>query len=199
MESGHGNKQDRLQEQAIAALLAEPTVEKAAKKARVAYRTLKEWLRQPEFQAAYQEARRGVLEQAVSQLLAGCTDAVCALRRNLTCGQPAPENRAAVAILEHAMKGLEALGLDQEVAELRRRLGAVEGQVDVFARIEQFAEALRHLREREPTAGGGDGEPNGGGGRGLPAGAVPRISLGELLAEAPADGAAGAVPVPDLP
>jgi hypothetical protein len=55
---GHGEKRSRRGEAAIAALLTEPTIEAAAAKARISVRTLKYWLRQPRFQAAYRQARR---------------------------------------------------------------------------------------------------------------------------------------------
>ena len=40
---GHGDKLSRKQEQAIAALLAEPTIEAAAPKADIGLTTLKNW------------------------------------------------------------------------------------------------------------------------------------------------------------
>jgi hypothetical protein len=91
------------------ALLAEPTVEAAAAKVGVAYSTLKEWLRDPEFQADYAAARRELLERGVARLLATVGKAVEALERNLTCGTPAAEIRAALAVLTHAMRGTEML------------------------------------------------------------------------------------------
>jgi hypothetical protein len=85
------------------------------------------------------------------------------------------------------LRGLEP----GEGEELKRRLQKVEGQADVFSRVAEFAEALRHLR--------GDGHANGTGhadGGGVPPGAVPGQRLRELLDAPAADGAAGAVPVP---
>jgi hypothetical protein len=90
---------------------------------------------------------------------------------------------------------LRTMGPDAEVEELKRRLAAVEGQVDVFARVEQFADALRRLRG---DGGAGDGGATDGGKAGVPGGVVPRVRLGELLAAPGADGPAGGVPVPDV-
>src|SRR5271163_1806791 len=99
--AGHGEKLTRKQEQAIAALLAEPTIDAAAEKAGVGLTTLKNWLKLPAFLAAYRGARRQVVEGALGQLQQATGEAVDALKRNLKSGQPGNEIRAAVAILDH--------------------------------------------------------------------------------------------------
>lgn len=53
---GHGSKLDTKQEEAIAALLTERTVENAAKRIDVAPKTLQAWMRLPEFDRAYRRA-----------------------------------------------------------------------------------------------------------------------------------------------
>jgi hypothetical protein len=73
----------------------------------------------------------------------------------------------------------------------------VTGHVDLFTRVEQYVPILRQLREAGDAGRDGTG-PAAGGGR-LPAGAVPGERLRELLAAAPADAEAGAVPGPDVP
>jgi hypothetical protein len=120
--SGHGDKLSRKQETAIAALLTEPTVETAAAKAGVSYRALKSWLTLPRFRQAYAAARQEVLERTMSQLLAASGRAVEALEANLDAYKAADKTRAAVAILTHAVKGMEMLDLAERIAELERRL-----------------------------------------------------------------------------
>lgn len=56
---GHGEKLSRKQEAAVAALLTESTLCRAAERARVGEVTLWRWLKEPGFKAAYREARRG--------------------------------------------------------------------------------------------------------------------------------------------
>jgi hypothetical protein len=126
MSRGHGDKLTAKQELAIAALLSEATVEQAATKAGIGYRTLKDWLRRPDFSAAYGAARRDVLRQAVKLLGQLTQSAVLALGKNLKCGKPGVENRAAELILQHAFKGEELLELAREVEQLRQRLEEVE-------------------------------------------------------------------------
>ena len=81
--AGHGEKLERKQEQAIAALLTEATIEDAARKARVSYSGLKGWMQLPEFQSAYRAARAGVLERVVARLVRACDGAVARLEENL--------------------------------------------------------------------------------------------------------------------
>jgi hypothetical protein len=149
---GHGEKLTRKQEAAIAALLTEPTVEAAAASAGVAHGTLKNWLRQRSFQAAYAEARQQVLERAVARLLALLTKAADTLERNLACGKPSAENRAAGLIYAQALKGVETLDLVRRIAELESRLAEQEAGDD------------SDPDEEVGTAGGGDLPAAGGGG-----------------------------------
>jgi hypothetical protein len=113
-----GNKISRKQEAAIAALLSQPTLEAAATAAGVSLRTLKGWLHLPEFAAEYAAARRLVLEGSVARLLAATGRAVETLERNLDADRPGDQIRAAVAILEHAHKGVEVLDLEARIATL---------------------------------------------------------------------------------
>jgi hypothetical protein len=122
--NGHGAKFGRKADVAVACLLAEPTIEAAAQRAGVSEVTLRRWLREPGFRALYQAARAGVLERVVGTLLAACTEAVETLRRNLSCGKPSVETRAAEVILVQATKGIETLDLAQRIAELELRAEA---------------------------------------------------------------------------
>jgi transposase-like protein len=58
MKKGHGNKFGRKKEAVIAALLSGKNQVEAARIAGVDPSTLKRWLRLPEFQAEYLQARR---------------------------------------------------------------------------------------------------------------------------------------------
>jgi hypothetical protein len=158
--AGHGEKFERKLELAVAALLSEPTVEAAAAKVGVGYATLKSWLKDPEFAAAYAEARREVLERSVARLLALTDKAVKALERNLDCGKPSGENRAAALVFEHAYRGVEVLDLARQLAELRAemlgRLSHVHGDPGAGA-----GEAAG--RPSGQDGGGGDADTPGPG------------------------------------
>jgi hypothetical protein len=97
-------------------------LEAAAKKANVAYRTLKKWLQLPEFQKAYRTARRRVVEYAIGRLQQATGKAIDTLKRNLTCGHAGSEIRAALGILEHSVKAVELTDLVERVEEIERLL-----------------------------------------------------------------------------
>ena len=109
----------RRQEQAIAALLAQPTIAEAAKSIGVGESTLRRWLGEPAFREAYRTARRQAVEVAIGTLQQAGAEAVTTLRRNMSeTTPPAVQVRAAVAILEHAARGVELLDLAERVAAL---------------------------------------------------------------------------------
>jgi hypothetical protein len=122
MPSGHGEKITRRMELAVAALLTEPTVEAAARQAKVSHHTLKNWLRRPDFQATFRAAKRAIVEDAVARLQQTALRAVQSLTRNLDCTQPAVEVSAAKAVLEYTFKGVEFLNLLQEIEVLKRQI-----------------------------------------------------------------------------
>src|SRR4051812_4914883 len=121
--AGHGSKRPRREEAAISALLACPTLDTAAQQAGISESTLRGWLRDPAFQARYREARRQVVEQAVSALQQAAGQAVETLRRSLTCGVPSAEIVAAKAILDQTFRGMEVLDLAGRIEQLEARLG----------------------------------------------------------------------------
>jgi len=116
--SGHGEKLTRKQEQAIACLLAEPTVTAAANRCGVGEATLRRWLRDPQFQSAYRAARRSVLDVAIASLHQAGTDAVAALRRAVNSGQPGVEVRAAGIILDHVLGTLDRMDVEERLQRL---------------------------------------------------------------------------------
>ncbi len=111
--------------EAIAALLTCPTVEEAARTVGVSDRTIREWMKLPDFMAAYRQARREVVEAAIGRLQQATNDAVTTLTRNLTCGKPASEIRAGLGILDRAINAVQVLDLADQLAELQRQIEEV--------------------------------------------------------------------------
>ncbi len=124
---GNGEKSSRKQQQAISALLTHSTIKAAAKATGIANITMWRWLQLPQFQAEYRAARRQVVELAITRLQHATGTAVAALTKNLTCGQPSVEVRAALGILDQAIKAVEIL-------ELEGRLTAMEERIDEINR-----------------------------------------------------------------
>ena len=114
---------ERKQDRAIIALLTEPTVEAAARSADIAPATIWRWAQQPEFKSRLRDARRAVVEGAVGRLQQAATEAVDALQRNLTCGTPSVEVKAATVILDQAIKAIELFDVVERVEHLEARLG----------------------------------------------------------------------------
>ena len=123
---GHGDKLSRTQEKAIASLLSTRTIGEAAKVCGINDATMWRWLQLPDFQAAYRAARRQVVERAITELQAATGEAVETLKRNLSCGKPEAENRAAQIILEQAVKGVELIDLQERVERLENLLAEQE-------------------------------------------------------------------------
>ena len=102
-------KLGRKQEALIASLLTEPTHAAAAAQAGVSEATVQRWLHLPGFQAAYRQARRQLVEAAVGRIQAATGQAVDTLLAVAKGGaKDADRVRAAVALLDHALRGLTA-------------------------------------------------------------------------------------------
>jgi hypothetical protein len=106
--AGDGSRLTRKQEATIAALLNSRTVKAAAEKAGVAERTLRNWLQIPGFAAAYRSARRQLVEQAIGRIQGATGQAVNTLLTVAKSGaRDGDRVRAAIALLDHAFRGME--------------------------------------------------------------------------------------------
>jgi hypothetical protein len=122
---GHGTKFGRKKEEAIAALLTARNIEEAAKSVGIAPNTLLNWMKVPEFQAAYREARRTAYSQAVAKLQQGATAAATTLLKVMV-DQSTPASvkvRAAECVMTHSAKAIEIEDIEARVSELERAAG----------------------------------------------------------------------------
>src|SRR2546422_356990 len=119
---GHGAKFGHKKEQAIAALLSHRNVEEAARAIRISANTLQRWIKEPEFDAAYREARRTAFWQSLARLQDGAGAAVTTLLKiMLDTNAPAGTRlRAAEVVLERGGQALEMEDIEARVAELER-------------------------------------------------------------------------------
>lgn len=129
--AGNGRVSEGLttrQQKALAALLEEPTLTKAAKAAGVGERTLFTWLNEPTFSAAYREARGQLLENTLTALQSASGKAVETLRAVLSdqMAKPGEKVSAARAILEFSLKAREVLEVEERLHALEERLRAQE-------------------------------------------------------------------------
>jgi len=129
--SGHDAKYVRRKEDAIAALLTKRSVDEAAVVVDIGPQTLYRWMKYPDFQDAWREAKRAAFGQANTRLQQASGAAVTTILRVMV--DPAASGstrvRAAdlsltfgeIAIDEDIEARLAALGYDQAVAQAVRQ------------------------------------------------------------------------------
>ncbi len=117
---GHGAKFGRKKEEAIAALLTQRNIEEAARTAGIGTQTMLRWLKVPEFETAYREARRAAFGQSIARLQQASSAAVSTLLKiMIDPNSPASTRvRAADSILDHAAKAIEIEDIEVRVAQL---------------------------------------------------------------------------------
>ena len=86
--SGVGQKFDRTKEKAIAALLSQPTVERAAQAADINTKTLQRWMRIPQFDQEYRKAYWDKFSQLTAQFQHFRPFALSKLRNRMTDRRP---------------------------------------------------------------------------------------------------------------
>jgi len=118
---GHGTKFQRKKEVTIAALLTQKNHEEAARVAGINLKTLKSWMRLPEFMEEYRRARKIVLEQAFARTQQNATLAVSVLMKLMVdSSTPASGRiRAALGLFSLARQGWD-LGTENRVSPLER-------------------------------------------------------------------------------
>ena len=128
MLKGHGTQFGRKKEAAIAALLTHRNIEEAAKAVGVSGVTLIKWMKIPEFDQAFREARRDAFRQSVARLQQASGAAVTTLLKIMVDGAaPASTRlRAADIVLAHTSKAIEIEDVEARVAALEA--AASEGQ-----------------------------------------------------------------------
>ena len=119
---GHGSKFEQKKEEAIVALLTQRNIDEAAKSIGVAPNTLLRWMKEPEFDAAYREARRAAFRQSVARLQQASGAAVTTLLKLMVdpATPPSTKARAADGVLDHSAKAIELEDIEARVAELER-------------------------------------------------------------------------------
>ena len=118
--SGSRGKLGRKQEEAILALLTQRSVDEAARIAKVVPRTLYRWMKDPDFNAAYREAKRAAFSQSIARLHQMSSAAVSTLGKVMVdANTPASTKvRAADSILNHTTKAIEIEDIAARVAAL---------------------------------------------------------------------------------
>ena len=121
-ESSAGTVRNRRQDQAIVALLENPTLDKAAAVLGVSGVTLWRWMQKPAFLEAYRRARREAFSQSVARLQHASNAAVGTLLRVMTDREApsASRVRAADVVLQTALRGMEMEDLEARLDRLEQ-------------------------------------------------------------------------------
>lgn len=100
-------------------------MEEAARVAGIGTQTLIRWLKRPEFQTAYREARRAAVSQSNARLQQASGAAVSTLLKIMVDpGAPASARvRAADRILERAKQGIQEEDVEVRLAALEQAVG----------------------------------------------------------------------------
>ncbi len=118
------NKLKPRQASAIRALLSEPSVKAAAKRASISQATIHRWLADPLFSQTLRDARGAMLESVLTVLQNASTTALETLREVMEDSEAHPSARvkAALGVIGMTLKAKELL-------ETEERLRAVEEQL----------------------------------------------------------------------
>jgi hypothetical protein len=122
---GHGSKFNRKMEQAVAALLTQPNIDTAARSVGISPNTLLNWMKVPEFDAAYRAAKRAAYGQAIARLQQAMPLAVQTMLKVLVDpATPASVRvRAAEVIANHSHKAIEIEDVEARVTALEEAAG----------------------------------------------------------------------------
>lgn len=123
----NGRELTSKQEKALAALLAEPSIEAAAKSSGVSARQMHRYLADDAFRSAYDRARSEAFGAALSSLQVGAGDAAALLREFVRDAELRPSDRlaAAVKLLGLALRARELREIEERLSDIERRLEKV--------------------------------------------------------------------------
>ncbi|MHB1407792.1 MAG: phBC6A51 family helix-turn-helix protein [Desulfitobacteriaceae bacterium] len=124
-KTGHGEKRSRREDLLIAALLTEPSMSEAAKKAGISQSTLFRWHQDPEFHERYREARRQAVSHAITRLQQASTQAVNTLQEIMESNDApaAAKVSAAKIVLEMSVRAVEMEDLEARIETLEKTAG----------------------------------------------------------------------------
>lgn len=117
------------EEQVIDALLSHPTITAAAKACGVGESTVRRWLTRSAFRRRLARAREAEFAHTTNVLQGLSGEALQAIRRAMTCGNPAVELKAGTAWLDHALRWETARIERDEIAELKRHVAELTAKV----------------------------------------------------------------------
>lgn len=113
------------QQKAIPALLAHPTTKGAATSLGINEMTLIRWLKQPDFEAAYREARYVMMDESFSMLQKASIEAVSTVMEIMRDSKALASTR-----LDAAKCILDMGGRSRQIQDLEERIAALESPTE---------------------------------------------------------------------
>jgi hypothetical protein len=119
---GHGTKFGRKKEAAIVALLSQRSVEEAARSLEIGVNTLLRWMKDPDFDAEFRQAKRSVFGQAIARLQQGTSAAATTMLKIMLdpAVTPSTRLRAADCVFNHSKDAIELEEIEARVAALEK-------------------------------------------------------------------------------
>lgn len=123
---GHGTKLPRKRQLAVASLIQCSTIKEAAEAVGIGEATLHRWLTNSEFQKEYRNAKKIIVDEAITNIQKASRESVTVLREIMLDLDKPPNVRviAARAILDIAVKSIESENLMTRIDALEKRLNA---------------------------------------------------------------------------
>jgi transposase-like protein len=120
---GHGSQYEQKKEAAISALLTQRSIEDAARSIDVGPSTLRRWMRMPDFEADYRQARREAMGQSIARLQQNSGVATTNMLKLMIdpATPPACRLNASRQVIELGFYGLEVEDMQARVAALERK------------------------------------------------------------------------------
>ena len=155
---GHGANFSRKKEAAITALLTQRTAEDAARSIGIGPATLRRWQKEPEFDAAYRDAKRCAYKQSIARLHQAASAAVSTLLKVMVdpATSASTKVRAADSVLGHTAKAIEIEDIDARCPNwsVRRRNRSRKNRRPIqaermHAKLNSSCWSLRDLRTVE--------------------------------------------------
>jgi hypothetical protein len=120
---GHGSQYEQKKGAAISALLTQRSIEDAARSIDVGPSTLRRWMRMPDFDAAYRQARREVMAQSIARLQQNSGAATTTMLKLMIdpASPPACRLNASRRVIEIGLRGIEVEDMQARVSALERK------------------------------------------------------------------------------
>jgi hypothetical protein len=115
-------------QRAIDELIKSGSRKEAADRAGVSVGTIDRWHKEREFQIMLAKAQSEATKSITAQVWNALNDATRTLQRNLNCGTPSSEIRAASAMFDIALRLRDALDVNDRLATLEEALSDGDSQ-----------------------------------------------------------------------